>query len=160
MNDTLIEKFSEQYYQQIKAVLGGASGVLALTKRYDSAPLEDRHFGDFIQIKPSNVLDYVLTSGFNSQVVAHVPEAHDAGYDDRINVHKEADGWHVYYLERGERVDETVHATYEEATKAVIDRLFETAIVHLSAKFRDKHFPELAPIPKLGQPWPDGQIRY
>jgi hypothetical protein len=151
-----------QEFAQAAAVLAGRQKLLSWAeevRRVMRANEEDLQFGDYVKLSEDEIYNWLPIYGFNSDTVMIIPLATLPGYEDRHNLRLQADGWHVFYMERGEMGTEGLFATYEQAARFIIHLLYEEGISALSIKYRDKYFPG-AILPRHGQQWPDGKIRY
>jgi hypothetical protein len=145
--------------EQAEAILSGRVNEW-LSKFCLGCDKSNMHFGDFMTISEDQVANYALQNGFKKDVVYDDSKSGPPLAETYYVIESRLSLWETYIQDRANQNDKKVFRTYEEAVRDVAGRLYLGSVIDLTAKYRDKHFPRLFPIPRPGQPWPDGKIRY
>lgn len=120
--------------EQIAAILGPDIFRWAGSLLPDDVGIDDVRHRDLIDVSEDEVMSYVTTNGFNTLVVAE-----DAVDDDRICIVQKADGWHVFYTERGSVSEEAMFAERDDARREVVRRLMKLARIMLNHRYWHAH---------------------
>lgn len=138
--------------EQIEALLVGGIGDWAL-QQLPVPNFANVDFYDFFSVTPERVAAHVREHGFPHGAV-WAPGQPPTEKNERLVVEPASQGWAVYYADRGDRDQERVHPSYEDAVSDAVTRLFEGAWVTLNHRYWHAHHPELATLPAFGTPWP------
>lgn len=139
--------------EQLDAILQQDVSAWVREQVADFSDLDDLDYHDFITVTPEQALARVLREGFPSRVVWS-PGMPPHEREDHLVIEPSARGWEVFYYERGDRSAEATHASYEEAARDVVMRLFDSAWTALNHRYWHAHHPELPQLPPFGAPWP------
>ncbi len=129
--------------------------------------IADHHFGDFINVTPGELTEHLIKTGMPPNRVNLIGQPGFATYPvpAKWNVSVETNGtYSVFYEdEHGAgrtSLTDTAPTSMRAVAALIATKIYDEAILELTHCFRNKHFPEVVPLPAAGKAWPDGVVRY
>lgn len=120
--------------EQILAILGPDVFKWAVKSLPDGVDIDDVRYRDLISVTEDDLFSHVAAHGFDQRVVAE-----DSVVDDCICFVRSANGWRVFYTERGNVSDESMFQSKQEAIREVVRRLMHLARIMLNHRYWHAH---------------------
>ncbi len=133
--------------EQIQAILSGNTFRWAVNQLQPGETIDEKRYSDFISVTPEEIESYVKEQGFPGRAVKVISKGQGVFAEDQICIVEVASGWEVFYTERGQRSEQMLLSSFEEACREVIRRRIETAKIELNHRYRNAH-------PGLNLPYP------
>lgn len=128
--------------EQIQAILSWNTFRWAVNQLQSNETIDEKQYSDFISVTPDEIEDYVKAHGFPDRAVKVVGKGKGIFAEDQICIVEVPSGWEVFYMERGQRSEQALLPSFDEAQREVIRRMIETAKIQLNHRYRHAH-PEL-----------------
>jgi hypothetical protein len=128
--------------EQIQVILTGNTFRWAVNQLQPPEIIDEKRYSDFISVTPDEIEAYVKEHGFPEHSVEVIYKGQGVFAEDKLCIVETPPGWEVFYIERGQRSDESSYLSLEEACREVIQRRIKTAKIELNHRFHNAH-PEL-----------------